>query len=105
MAYLKNRSPSQKGVTPYERANEEKSNLKHLCIVGSWAWVHVPEKLRKKLKDRAWQGIFVGYKGRNLYKIYQPLTGKINKTRDIDIDEDLLCDKSKVNLWEFADTE
>ncbi len=37
VAYLKNRSPSQKGVTLYERANEEKPNLKHLGIVGSRA--------------------------------------------------------------------
>ncbi len=105
VAYPKNRSSSRKGVTPYERANEEKPNLKHLRIVGSRAWVHVPEKLRKKLNDRAWQGIFVGYEGRNLYRIYHPLTGKIHKTRDVDIDEGLLYDKSEVNSWEFADAE
>ncbi len=97
VAYLKNRSPSQKEVTIYERANEEKPNLKHLRVVGSWAWVHVPEKLRKKLNDRAWQEIFVGYEGRNLYRIYHPLTGKIHKTRDVDIVESLLYDKSEVN--------
>ena len=37
VAYLKNRSPSQKGVAPYERANEKKTNLKHLCVIGSQA--------------------------------------------------------------------
>ena len=80
VAYLKNRSPNQKEVTLYERANEGKPNLKHLRNVGSRAWVHEPEKLRKKLNDRDWQGIFVVYEGRNLYKIYQPLIGKIHKT-------------------------
>ena len=105
VAYLKNRSPSQKGVTPYERANGEKPNLKHLRVIGSRAWVHVPEKMRKKLNDRAWQGIFVGYEGNSLYRIYHPLTGKIHKTRDVDIDEGLLYDKSEVNPWDFADTE
>ena len=102
---MKNRSPSQKGVTPYERANREKPNLWHLRVIGSRAWVHVPEKQRKKLNDRAWQGIFVGYEGRNLYRIYHPLTRKIHKTRDVDIDEGLLYDKSEVNPWEFADEE
>ena len=69
VAYLKNGSPSQKGVNPYERENEEKPNLKHLRFIGARACVHVPEKLKKKLNDGAWQGIFVGYKGRNLYRI------------------------------------
>ncbi len=105
VAYLKNHSSSQKGVTPYERPNEEKPNRKHLRFVGSQAWVHVPEKLRKKLNDRAWQGIFVRYEGRNFYRIYHPLTRKIHKTRDVDIDEGLLYDKSEVNLLEFTDAE
>ena len=53
VAYLKNYSPSQKRVTLYERANEEKSNLKHLRIVGSQAWVNLSYKPRKKLNDIA----------------------------------------------------
>ena len=80
VAYFKNRSLSQKDVTPYERVNEEKPDVKHLRAIGYRAWVHVPEKLRKKLIDGAWQGILVGYKGHNLYRIYHPLTGKIHKT-------------------------
>lgn len=101
VAYLKNRSPSQKELTPYERADGETPNLGHLRVIGSRAWVHVPEKLRKKLNDTAWQGIFVGYEGRNLYRIYHPLTGKIHKTRDVEIDEGLLYDKSEVNTLEL----
>ncbi len=92
-------------MTFYERANEEKPNLKHLRVVGSRTWVHVPEKPRRKLNNRAWQGIFVRYEGKNLYRIYHPLIGKIHKTRDVDIDESLLYDKSEVNPWEFADAE
>ncbi len=34
VAYKKNRSPSQKGVTPYKRANGEKPNLRHLRVIG-----------------------------------------------------------------------
>ena len=48
---------------------------------------------------------FVGYEGTNLYRVYHPLTGKIHKTRDVDIDEGFLYDKSEVNPWEFADAE
>ncbi len=67
--------------------------------------MHLPEKLRKKLNDRAWQGIFIGYEGRNLYRIDHPFIGKIHKTRDVDRDEGLLYDKSEVNEWKFADAE
>ncbi len=105
VAYPKNRSPSQNRVNHYERANEEKQNLKHLRIIGSQDWVHIPEKLKKKLNDKAGQGIFVGYEGRNLYRIYHPLTNNIHKTREVDIVESLLYNKSEVNSWEFADRE
>ncbi len=105
LAYVKNCSRSQKRVTLYERANEEKPNLKHMRNLGFQAWVHIPEKLRKKLNDRAWQEIFVGYEGRNLYRIYHPRSGIIHKTQDVDIDKGLFYDKSEVNPWEFADAE
>ena len=100
---LKKSKLKSKRVTLYEGANREKSNLKHLRVIDSRAWVNVPDKLRKKLIDRGWQGIFVGYEGNNLYKIYHPLTGKIHKTRDVDINEGLLYNKSNVKPWELAD--
>lgn len=62
-------------------------------------------KLRKKLNDRAWQEIFVGYEGNSLCRIYLPLTGKIHRTRDVDIDKGSLYDKSVVNRWDFAGAE
>ena len=73
--------------------------------IGFWAWVHVPKKLKKKLTDRAWQGILVGYKRHNLFRIYHFLNGKIHKTRDVDIDKGFLYNKSEVDSGEFADAE
>lgn len=43
------------------------------------------------------QGIFVRYKRKNLYKIYHPLTRKIYKTQNIDIDKRLLYNKLEAN--------
>ena len=60
--------------------------------------MYVLEKQRKKFNDKAWQGIFVGYKGKNLYKIYYSLTRKIYKIWDVDINKKLLYNKSKTNL-------
>ena len=102
VAYFKNQNPSQKGVTFYERANEEKPNLKHLQVISSRAGVYILEKMRKKLNNRAWQEIFVSYEGNSFYKIYHSFIRKIYQTSDIDIDESLLYHKSKINPWDFV---
>ena len=47
----------------------------------------------------------MGYEGNNLYRIYHPLTGKIHKTRDVDIDKSLLYNKSDIKPWELANKE
>ena len=65
--------------------------------------MHVSKKLRKKLNNKAWQEIFVVNKEKNLYKIYHPLSRKIHKTRDVDIDKRLLYDKLETNPCEFID--
>lgn len=97
VAYLKNQSLSQKGLTLYKRANEEKLNLRHLHVIGLKIWMHVPEKLEKKLNNGAWQEIFIGYKEKNFYKTDHPFTRKIYKTWDVDIDKGLLYNKSEIN--------
>ena len=103
VAYLKNRSPGIDGITPFEHLKGEKPNLRHLKIVGSRAWVHIPKEKRRKLDERSWQGIFVGYEGKNQYRIYNPRTGKVHVARDVKIDEYNLYDKSATNPWELAD--
>ena len=72
VAYFKNRSPSIDGITPFEHFKGEKPNLRHLKIVGSCVWVHIPKEKRRKLDERSWQEIFVGYEGKNQYQIYNP---------------------------------
>ena len=64
-AYLKNRSPGVDDATPYERINGIKPFLGHLRVIGARAWVHIPKEKRKKLDDRSWQGVLVGYEGNN----------------------------------------
>lgn len=76
---LKNLNPSQKAIKLYQKANKDKPNLKQLRIIVARAWVHISEKLRKKLNKIVWQEIFVNYKERTLYRIYHPLTKKLAK--------------------------
>ena len=72
VAYLKNRSPDIDGITSFEHLKREKPNLYHLKIVNSCTWIHIPKEKRQKLDKRSWQGIFVKYKGKNQYQIYNP---------------------------------
>lgn len=64
-------------MTNYKKENKKKLNLKYLYIINIQTQVYVFAKMRKKLKNRAGQGVFIGYKKKNLYKIYYLLTKKI----------------------------
>ncbi len=103
VAYLKNCSPGSDGITPFEKLQGDKPDLRHLRIVGLRAWVHIPKTKRRKLDERSWQGIFVGYEGQNQYRICNPRTGTVHVYRNVKIDEKNLYDKSSVSPWELAD--
>ena len=103
VVYLKNRSPANDGVTPYERLHGIKPDLAHLRVLGSRAWVHIPKESRKKLDDRSWQGIHVGYEATNQFRIYDPKTGKVHVVRDVAIDENRLYDRTDVADHELYD--
>lgn len=101
--YLKNRSPGVDEITPYERINNVKPFLGHLRIIGARTWAHIPKKKQKKLNNRSWQGVFVGYKGNNQYRIYDPLTGKIHICRDVTVDEGNTYNPKEKKAWNLAD--
>lgn len=105
VCYLKNRSPYVNGVTPYESLNGLRPDLSHLRVLGARASVHIPKEKRKKLDERPWQGIHVGYEGSNQYRIYDPCTGKTHITRDVTIDEKNLFDRIAFGPNELVDDE
>ena len=54
------------------------------------------------MDEKSWQGIFVGYEGKNQYQIYNPWTRKVHVVQDVKIDDYNLDDKSAANTWELA---
>ena len=64
------------------------------CIV----YAHVPDPLKKKLKDKAEKYIFIEYssvtKG---YKLYNPITEKVIISRDVIFD--------KQSVWDWSQKE
>ncbi len=89
IAYLFNRSSHYQlnDKISYEMIKKTKSNLSHLRIIESTTWVHILKKKIKKLNDRSWQSILVGYENDNQYRIYDSRTGKVHIVRDVKIDE------------------
>lgn len=84
-AYLlkikKNRSPTEDGLTPYERWMGRKPNLSNLQIFGSEAHSRILGNL-KKLENRSEKYIFVGY-GLNGYRLWDETKRKIILRRDV----------------------
>lgn len=95
--YLLNRCPSKSldNKTPQEAWNGMKPTVSHLRVFGSIAYVHVPSQRRSKLDDRSEKHVFVGYdKQSKGYKLYNPITGKVVVSRDVEFDEEEAWDWS-----------
>ncbi len=101
--YLKNRSSGINGITPYELVNHAHSDLSHLKVVGSRAWIHIAKEKKFKLDIRSWQGISIGYEGTNQYRVYNLCTGKIHITRDLFVDEQHLYHREALNDWDYSE--
>ncbi len=65
----------------------------------------MPKEKRKKLEDRSYQGIHVGYEGTNQYRVYDPQSGRVSVTRDLHFDEAHHYDKKDLKPQDFADDE
>ena len=58
-------------------------------MFGNIAYAHVPDQERSKLGDKRKKYVFIGYdlssKG---YKLYNPSTGKVIVSQDVEFDEE-----------------
>ena len=89
--YLSNRCSTKSlfEQTPQEAWNGRKPNVSHLRVFGSIGYVHVPDQERSKLDDKSKKHIFFGYDQRSKgYKLYNPTTGKVIVSRDVEFDEE-----------------
>ena len=60
--YLKNRSPTrEKDIIPWKAWYSKRPSARHYKIFGCPAYIHIPKEKKKKLNDKKWKGIFMGY--------------------------------------------
>ena len=90
--YLINRLPSAVigGATPYQRLFNKSARLEHVRIFGCRAYVQFYNNERKKLDEKAWRGILVGYHPFNYrcYRVYDPKRRKTYMSTHVTFDEE-----------------
>ena len=87
--YIRNRvwSTGAKGI-PFELLTGVRPDLSHLRVFGCPAYVHTPASQQRKLSEKAWQGVFVGYcTDSPAWKVYNPVTRRVLHSRDVVFDE------------------
>jgi hypothetical protein len=88
--YVMNRSPtiSVKNITPEEAWSGVKPSVMHFRVFGCLAFVHVPDKHRKKLDNKSIKCVHLGVSDESkAYKLYNPVEKKIIISRDVVFDE------------------
>ena len=68
----------------------KKPKIKHLRIIGSTAYVHIPILKRRKFDTKAKKGILVGYEGDDGYRIFVRQGNKMYRSRDVVFDEKVI---------------
>ncbi|RKF80350.1 Copia protein [Golovinomyces cichoracearum] len=89
--YLHNRGLVSflQNMTPWQAWYNNKPSAKRYKVWGCPAYVHIPQKKRKKLSRKAWKGIFVGYSRRHagIYKIWDLEKKVVKEAKFVIFDE------------------
>lgn len=88
--FLLNRAPTKslENRTPYEAWFGKKPAVGHLRTFGCLAYVKNVRPHLSKLEDRSTPMVFIGYAaGTKGYKVFDPVTGRVQVSRDVIFDE------------------
>jgi hypothetical protein len=67
-------------------------------VFGCPAYVHVDKSQRRKLDDRAWKGVFVGYASESpAWLMYNPATRRVVSSRNVVFDEVVVLSMGESN--------
>ncbi|KAF2895122.1 hypothetical protein ILUMI_11052 [Ignelater luminosus] len=78
---------SVEGASPYELWMLKKPRLKHLRIIGSACYAHIPGQTRRKMDKNAIRGCLVGYNSNKRYRIWIQEQNRIVLCRDVTLNE------------------
>lgn len=83
--YILNRTgkSSEADISPFEKWYGKKPRIRHLRIIASTCYMHIPSQKRKKMDKKAEKGYLVGYDGDERYRIYIPERKDVRVSRDV----------------------
>jgi len=83
--YILNKCPTKKlkNKVPEEAWSGRKLSVKHLKVFGSICYKHIPDTKRSKLDDKSEKIILLGYHSTGAYKLYDPISKKVQVSRDV----------------------
>ena len=73
--------------SPYELWMNKKPRIKHMRIIGSVCYAHIPVQKRRKMDKKATKGYLLGYDGDERYRIYVKEKGTVILSRDVIFEE------------------
>jgi hypothetical protein len=92
--YLYNRTPKYQynWKTPYDRFHNKRPDQSHLRAYGCKAFAMTTDALKKvnrlqRFNPKAWIGYLIGYDSTNVYRVWNPVTNKVVRTRDVTFNE------------------
>lgn len=74
---------SVEDTSPYELWLKKKPRLKHLRVIGSTCYAHIPVQKRRKMDKKATKGYLVGYDGDERYRIWVKEEHRVYLSRDV----------------------
>lgn len=87
------------GITPYQAFTGNAPSLAHLRIFGCKAWVHIPNKKRRKLDPKSLECTFLGYaKNRKAFVVAHHSSNRVFESRDVRFDEGLGSHPNRVEI-------
>jgi hypothetical protein len=94
------------GGVPFTLATGRRAELSSMRVFGCPAYVHVDKSQPRKLDDRAWQGVFVGYASKSpAWLVYIPATRRVVSSRNVVFDETVVLSMGESNAEQRNDDE
>lgn len=83
--------------SPYELWFHKKPSVKHLRVIGSICYAHIPKQKRRKMDKKACKGVLVGYDDDG-YRIWCRENNALIKSRDVVFREEPLLQNGELEI-------
>jgi hypothetical protein len=94
------------GGVPFTLATSRQADSSSMRVFGFPAYVHVDKSQRRKLDDRAWKRVFVGYASESpALLVYNPSTRRVVNSRNVVFDEAAVLSMGESNAEQRNDDE